>query len=80
MAHGTGGLRKEVRKVFTILIGLVGAFVIYVGVSNGEWGPVGLAVAILLILYLAAYNERQEWKAYRNARDYWAAGGPGKRR
>jgi hypothetical protein len=66
--------------LLTILIGVIAFVVIYAAAGNGEFGAVGIAVVILLVLHSASHSERQEWKAYRNRRDYWASGGPNRKR
>lgn len=66
--------------MLTILIGALGLALIIVSIGNGEWGPAGLAVVILLFLMLASSTERRDTKAWNNRQEYWAKGGPERRR
>ena len=44
--------------------------------SNGEWGSVAVgAVLVLLLLGLGSASRKND-RAYGNAVDYWADGGP----
>lgn len=63
--------------MITIIIGLFGAVILYVTAANGSWGAFGLCAFILLFLWLCASEERKDWQAYENRRDYWLRGGPG---
>lgn len=62
--------------MITIFIGLLGAVILYVTAANGSWGAFGLCAFILLFLWLCASEERKDWDAYRNCREYWRRGGP----
>ena len=66
--------------MLTIGIGLIAFVVLYCTAANGEWLSFGIAVAILLFLMMCSSQERKDTKAYFNCRDYWADGGPDKRR
>ena len=66
--------------MLTILIGGLFLFVLYITASNGEWGPFVLCLVILLALIGMAAGERKDVRAWRNCRDYWADGGPDRRR
>ena len=66
--------------MFTILVILLVAFLVYVGGGNGEWGVVAVAVVIGLLLLGLISGAKQENKAYGNFVDYWAEGGPNRTR
>ena len=66
--------------MLTVLIGLVAFVAISAAAENGEWGSVVLGIVIVLVLIGMSAGERKDWKAYRNRRDYWADGGPNRRR
>lgn len=54
--------------------------VIIPAAGNGEWGTVGVTVVIMLVMLGIGSAARWERKAYYNAIDYWARGGPEQRR
>ena len=62
-----------------ILIALLGLVIAIVCANNGEWGPMAVVVAIVLLLALMCSEEKKDMKAWKNARDYWYRGGPGRR-
>lgn len=62
-----------------IIIALLGAVIAVVCANNGEWGPVAVTVGIVLVLALLSSEEKKDMKAWKNARDYWYRGGPGRR-
>ena len=63
-----------------IVICLMALVVIIPSVSNGEWGTAGLAAVIAVFLLLMGASERKDTQAWANWRDYWAKGGPDRRR
>lgn len=66
--------------MLTLLIGGLAGVLLYVTIGNGETGPAVLCVAVVLFLRACAKQERKSWQAYRNFRDYWADGGPDRKR
>lgn len=62
--------------MLTVVIGFLAFVVIYAAAGDGEWGAAGLAVVIVMLLRACSKQERRDWRAYRNFRDYWADGGP----
>lgn len=62
------------------LIVILALVVVIPSVSNGEWGAAGLAVVIAVVLLAMGASERKDTKAWMNCRDYWADGGPERRR
>lgn len=62
-----------------ILIAIFGGIIAIVCANNGEWGPVAVVVGIVLLLALMSSEEKKDMKAWKNARDYWYRGGPGRR-
>ena len=62
--------------MFTVLVVLLVAFLVYVGGGNGEWGVVAVAVVLGLLLLGLISGAKQENRAYGNFVDYWAKGGP----
>jgi len=60
--------------MMTLLIGGIGLILIIVEITNKSWGALAVTAGILLILIIASFTERQEWKAYVNRRDWWADG------
>jgi len=61
--------------LITIFIGLLGGILLVGMALEGNWGAFGLCAFILLFLWLCASDERKDWKAYQNRRDYWAMNG-----
>lgn len=66
--------------MLTIIIGLFFLMLLYVTGSNGEWGPFALAAVILLALIVLASVGRRDSKAQINWMNYWADGGPDRKR
>lgn len=67
--------------MLTILASGLLLFLLYITGANGEWGPFGLCLVILLIVLGLAAGERKDVRAWHNWRDYWADGEPnGERR
>ncbi len=66
--------------MLTIIIGVIAFAAIYPAAANGEWGSVAVGAVILLILMLMSHEERKDTKAFMNFRDYWAEGGPDRKR
>ena len=63
-----------------MIVGIL-AFIVIVGaLGDGRWDVVGFTVVIAAILLLMAAGDRKDTKAWLNARDYWADGGPDRRR
>ena len=62
--------------MMTLLIGGIGLILIIVEIVNKSWGALAVTGGILLVLIIASFTERQEWKAYVNIRDWWADGTP----
>ena len=62
------------------LIVILAIVVVIPSVSNGEWGAAGLAVVIAVVLLAMGASERKDARAWLNWRDYWADGGPERRR
>ena len=65
--------------MLTVIIGIIAFVAIGAAVSNGEWGSVLLGIGIVIVLIMMADGDRKDTKAWMNARDYWANGGPNKR-
>ena len=64
------------------IIGVLGFVCIGAAFSEGHTGAAILGIVIVAVLLLMGHEERKDVKAWRNCRDYWAAGGPdrGRRR
>jgi len=58
--------------MMTILIGVLGIFLLIVTASNGQWGAFGLVLVVLLGLIFMAACEREEVRAKNNRDRYWA--------
>lgn len=56
------------------LIIFIGLIVVIPAASNGEWGTVGITVAIVLVLLWMGHAERVDVKAWSNRQRYWAYG------
>ena len=54
--------------------------VIIPSVSNGQWGAAGIAAVIAVVLLMMGSEERKDTKAWQNCRDYWAEGGPNRKK
>ena len=66
--------------MLTIFIGVCAFVWIFCSASNGQWGTAALGAVILLLLIFLAGEDRKNTKAFTNVRDYWADGGPDKKR
>ena len=66
--------------MLTIVIGVIAFVAIYAALGNGEIGAGILGIVILLGLIGMSAGERKSARAWRNRRDYWADGGPYRRR
>ena len=66
--------------MLTVIVILLAAFLIYVGGGNGEWGVVAVAVIGGLILLGLISGLKATNRAYGNWVDYWARGGPNRKR
>lgn len=62
--------------MFTILVILIAAFLVYVGGGNGEWGVVAVAVVIGGLLLIGLSGLSSGSRAIGNWVDYWSRGGP----
>ena len=56
--------------MLTLIIGTIGIVLIIVTIANSAWLELGIVVVILLFLITASANERDDWKAYVNCREY----------
>lgn len=61
--------------MITILIGILGVILLYITGANGDWGAFGVCAFIIIFLWLCASEERKDWEAYSNCREYWRHGG-----
>ena len=52
----------------------------YAAGSNGEWGSVAVGAVIVVLLLMLGSAGRDNAKAYNNFVDYWANGGPDRKR
>ena len=66
--------------MLTIAIGVIAYVAISAAIGNGEIGAAILGIVIVLVLIGMAAGERKDARAWRNRRDYWADGGPDRRR
>lgn len=62
-----------------IIIGLV-LVAIFPAMNNGEFGTAAVAAVIAVVLLLMGTSERKDAQVWANWRDYWAEGGPERRR
>ena len=53
---------------------------VYAAAGNGEWGSVATGIVIILILLLMGSVHRRDVRAWNNRQNYWADGGPNRRR
>ena len=44
--------------------------------SEGQTGAAITGIVVVLLLLTMGHEERKDTKAWKNRRDYWAAGGP----
>lgn len=53
-------------------------FVIFllIGLATGGWGPAAVVGVIVGAVVFMFQEDKADMKAYYNARDYWAKGGP----
>ena len=66
--------------MLTVAIGVIAFVVLGVAISNENWGVVGFVVVVTLFLIIMSFQERQEGKADTNWTEYWAKGGPNRKR
>lgn len=66
--------------VFTVLVGLLAVFLIYMTGSNGEWTAFWLVIGVTVLLWIFGMACREDRKAYHNFVSYWADGGPDRKR
>lgn len=48
--------------------------------NNGEWGSVAIGAVVVVVLLALGSASRETDRAYNNVVDYWAKGGPDKKR
>lgn len=65
-------------RVIILFLGLV--VVVPTALGNGELGVAGLAVVIVVALLFIGSVERRDARAWNNRQEYWAHGGPERRR
>lgn len=63
-----------------VIIAGLAFVVIFPALNNGEFGVAALAAVIAVVLLMMGSSERKDTKAWQNCRDYWAEGGPERRR
>ena len=66
--------------MLTMFIGVCAFVWLYCSAANGEWGTFAIGAVILVVLILMAAGDRKDTKAWMNMRDYWAEGGPRRKR
>ena len=66
--------------MITGAIAVVFIIAMYCAGSNGEWGSVAVGAVIVVLLLALASSGRKTDRAYNNFVDYWADGGPERRR
>lgn len=66
--------------MLTIVIGVIAFVAISAAFENGSIGAGILGIVIVLVLIGLSAGERKSAKAWRNRRDYWADGGPYRRK
>ena len=66
--------------MFTVLVGLLAVFLIYMTSSNGEWTAFWLVIGVTALLWIFGMACREDTKAYHNFVSYWAEGGPDRKR
>ena len=49
-------------------------------VGNGEWGVVAVCAVIVVLMLMAGSTIREDSKAVNNVVDYWARGGPDRKK
>ena len=62
------------------VIGFVIAIATCIAITSGAWGSVAVGVVLLLVGAVAVSCGKKERDAYWNAVEYWAAGGPDRKR
>ena len=48
--------------------------------NNGEWGSVAIGAVVVVILLALGSASRETDRAYNNMVDYWAKGGPDRKK
>lgn len=57
-------------------------FVIFllIGLATGGWGPAAVVGVIIGVVVFMFQEDAKDMRAYYNYRDYWAKGGPNRRK
>lgn len=71
--------RENIKKAVSVLIAGVVVFVI-AWLVIGELGPAAVLGAIVGVIAFMLHEDAEDMRAYYNCRDYWARGGPERRR
>lgn len=62
--------------ILSVVIGIA----MFAAAGNGEWGSVAIGAVIVVLLLGLGSASRESDRAYNNWVDYWAKGGPEKRK
>lgn len=66
--------------MLTAIIGIIAFVALFASASDGNWGSFAIGAVIVAVLILMSAGERKDVRAWQNCRDYWADGGPRRRR
>jgi len=66
--------------MITGVIAAVFVIAMIVAGGNGEWGAVAVGAVIVVVLLGLGAASREGDRAYNNVVDYWARGGPDRRK
>ena len=66
--------------MITGMLAVIFLIAMYAAGSNGEWGSVAVGAVIVVLLLMLGSAGRDNAKAYNNFVDYWANGGPDRKR
>lgn len=47
-----------------------------IGIVSGSWGPAAVVGVVVGVVCFMVQEDGKDMRAYYNARDYWANGGP----
>ena len=56
------------------IVGIVGVVVLIATAGDGNWGAFAVAAVIIGIIFVMAFQEKEESQAYMNWQHYWATG------
>jgi len=66
--------------MLTAFVVICGFVWLYCSAANGEWGTFAIGAVIAVVIIGMIAGDRKDMRAFFNFRDYWADGGPRRRK